>query len=108
MRCVSFAESSRREFHVTIRTAYTSALAALGIACSSSAFAGTVFIHAAYVPTVVYAPPRALPYAPPRPPYPVPVPVSVPVVPYVAVVPPPAHAIALPYGAVAVPVIVVR
>lgn len=43
---------------MSIRSACTSAAAALGIACSSSAFARTVFVHAAYVPTtVVYVPP---------------------------------------------------
>lgn len=92
---------------MTIRTACTSAIAAVGIACSSSAFAGTVFIHAAYVPTIVYAPPRALGYVPPRPPYPVTVPV-VPVVPYVAVVPPPVAAVPLPYATVVVPVVIAR
>ncbi|SEK04174.1 hypothetical protein [Paraburkholderia diazotrophica] len=99
---------------MNIRSAYTSAIAAMGIACSTSAFAGTVFVHAAYVPAVVYAPPRTLYYVPPQPPYVVPVvpvvtrvPVApvVPVVPYVAVVPPPAPAKPLPYATVAVPIV---
>ena len=52
---------------MNIRSIYTSALTAMGIACSSSAFAGTVFVHAAYVPTaVLYVPPRTLNYVPPR------------------------------------------
>jgi hypothetical protein len=119
-RCEDFAShpptvrSSAEEFDVNIRSAYTSAIAAMGIACSTSAFAGTVFVHAAYVPAVAYAPPRALYYVPPQPPYVVPVvnsaPVTpgmpvVPVVPFVAVVPPPAPAKPLPYATVAVPVV---
>lgn len=87
---------------MNIRCTCTSAIAVMGIACSTSAFAGTVFVHAAYVPAVVYAPPRTLYYVPPQPPYAVPV---VPVVPYVAVVPPPAPARPLPYATVAVPVL---
>ncbi|MPW15705.1 hypothetical protein GCT13_01935 [Paraburkholderia sp. CNPSo 3157] len=99
---------------MNIRSAYTSAIAAMGIACSTSAFAGTVFVHAAYVPAVVYAPPRTLYYVPPQPPYVVPVvarvPVApvvpvVPVVPYVAVASSPAPAKPLPYATVAVPVV---
>jgi len=93
---------------VNIRTAYTSAIAAMGIACSTSASAGTVFVHAAYVPAAVYAPARTLYYVPPPPRYVVPVPVPVPamaVVPYVAVVPPPAPAKPSPYATVAVPVV---
>jgi hypothetical protein len=94
-----------QEFHVNIRSAYTSAIAAVGIACSSSAFAGTLFVHAAYVPAIVYAPARTLYYVPPQPHYVVP---AAPVVPYVAVVPPPGPARPLPYATVAVPVIVTR
>ncbi len=93
---------------MNIRSAYTSAIAAMGLACSTSAFAGTVFVHAAYVPAVWYAPARTLNYVPPQPPYVVPVaPVVpvVPVVPYVAVLPPPAPAKPLPYATVAVPVV---
>jgi hypothetical protein len=85
---------------VNIRSAYTSAIAAMGLACSTSAFAGTVFVHAAYVPAVWYAPARTLNYVPPQPPYVVPV-----AVPYVAVLPPPAPAKPLPYATVAVPVV---
>jgi hypothetical protein len=49
---------------VSIRSICSSAAAALGIACSSGAFARTVFVHAAYVPTtVVYVPPYPV-YAP--------------------------------------------
>jgi hypothetical protein len=90
---------------VNIRSAYTSAIAAMGLACSTSAFAGTVFVHAAYVPAVWYAPARTLNYVPPQPPYVVPVAPAVPVVPYVAVLPPPAPAKPLPYATVAVPVV---
>jgi hypothetical protein len=90
---------------VNIRSAYTSAIAAMGLACSTSAFAGTVFVHAAYVPAVWYAPARTLNYVPPQPPYVVPVAPVVPVVPYVAVLPPPAPAKPLPYATVAVPVV---
>ncbi|WP_109482335.1 hypothetical protein [Paraburkholderia sp. C35] len=93
---------------MTIRSACTSAIAAMGIACSTSAFAGTVFIHAAYVPAAVYAPARTLYYVPPQPPVVVPIVPVAPVVPYVAVVPPPMPAKALPYGTIAVPVVVVR
>jgi len=83
----------------------------MGIACSTSAFAGTVFVHAAYVPAVVYAPSRTLYYVPPQPPVVVPVVPSAPVVPfapvvpYVAVVPPPSPARPLPYATVAVPIV---
>ncbi|MBP0591243.1 hypothetical protein J8I87_16260 [Paraburkholderia sp. LEh10] len=90
---------------MNIRSAYTSAIAAMGIACSTSAFAGTVFVHAAYVPAAVYAPARTLYYVPPQPPYGVPVIPAVQIVPYVAVVPPPAPAKPLPYATVAVPVV---
>ncbi|AUT69344.1 hypothetical protein C2L64_14405 [Paraburkholderia hospita] len=97
-----------REFHVNIRSAYTSAIAAMGIACSTSAYAGTVFIHAAYVPAAVYAPARTLYYVPPQPPAVVPIVPAAPVVPYVAVVPPPAPAIRLPYATIPVPVVIIR
>ena len=90
---------------MNIRSTYTSAIAAMGIACSTSAFAGTVFVHAAYVPAVVYAPSRTLYYVPPQPPVVVPVVPFAPVVPYVAVVPPPAPAKPLPYATVAVPIV---
>ncbi|CAG9215929.1 conserved exported hypothetical protein [Paraburkholderia caribensis] len=93
---------------MNIRSAYTSAIAAIGIACSTSAFAGTVFVHAAYVPAAVYAPVRTLYYVPPQPPAVVPIVPAAPVVPYVAVVPPPAPAIRLPYATIPVPVVVVR
>jgi hypothetical protein len=94
-----------QEFHVNIRSAYTSAIAAMGIACSTSAFAGTVFVHAAYVPAALYVPARTLYYVPPQPHYAVPVVPAAPVVPYVAVVPPPAPAKPLPYATVAVPIV---
>lgn len=95
---------------MNIRSAYTSAIAAMGIACSTSAFAGTVFIHAAYVPAAVYAPARTLYYVPPQPPAVVTIVPAAPVVPYVAVVPPPAPApaIRLPYATIPVPVVIIR
>lgn len=92
---------------MNIRSAYTSAIAAMGIACSSSAFAGTVFVHAAYVPAAVYAPARTLDYVPPQPPVVSMVPAAT-VVPYVVVVPPPAPAKPLPYATIAVPIPVIR
>jgi hypothetical protein len=86
-----------RSFRVSIRSVCSSAAAALGIgwsAWSSSAFAGTVFVHAAYVPsTVVYAP-RPV-YAPP------PAYVALATVTAVTVVAP---AKPLPYAAVPIPV----
>jgi hypothetical protein len=98
--------SQLQEFRVNIRSVYTSAIAAMGIACSSSAFAGTVFVHAAYVPTaVVYVPPRTLYYVPPQPHY------IVPVVPYAPYVPAPVVVTTalpprpLPYATVAVPIV---
>jgi hypothetical protein len=90
---------------VNIRSAYTSAIAAMGIACSTSAFAGTVFVHAAYVPAALYVPARTLYYVPPQPHVVVPIVPAAPVVPYVAVVPPPAPARPLPYATVAVPIV---
>jgi hypothetical protein len=91
-----------QEFRVNILHAYTSAIAAMGIACSSSAFAGTVFVHAAYVPpVVVYAPPRTLYYVPSQPRYVVPV---VPYVPAPVVVRTAAPALPLPYATIPVPV----
>ncbi|HEY3597961.1 MAG TPA: hypothetical protein VGL08_10685 [Paraburkholderia sp.] len=83
---------------MSIRSVFTSAAAAFGIACSSSAFAGTVFIHAAYVPTaIVYAPP------PPRPLY---VPAPAYVVPATVTVVLPAPQKPVPYAVVPIPVVV--
>ncbi|ACC71582.1 hypothetical protein PPMP20_11980 [Paraburkholderia phymatum] len=90
---------------MNIRSAYTSAIAAMGIACSTSAFAGTVFVHAAYVPAALYVPARTLYYVPPQPHDAVAVVPATPVVPYIAVVPPPTPAKPLPYATVAVPVV---
>ncbi|MDQ7981108.1 hypothetical protein QYH69_28125 [Paraburkholderia sp. SARCC-3016] len=53
---------------MNIRSVCSSAAAALGIgwsAWSKSALAGTVFVHAAYVPVTVFCPPPRPVYAPP-------------------------------------------
>jgi hypothetical protein len=84
---------------VKIRSVCSSAAAALGIgwsAWSSSAFAGTVFVHAAYVPTVAICPPPRPVYAP-SPAYAVQASVTA-----AATVAPPVKS--LPYAAVPVPV----
>jgi hypothetical protein len=63
-----FSDDRFEEFRVSIRSVCSSAAAALGFGWSvwsSGALAGTVFVHAAYVPaTVACVPPRPA-YAPP-------------------------------------------
>jgi hypothetical protein len=84
---------------VNIRSVCSSAAAALGIgwsAWSSSAFAGTVFVHAAYVPAAVVCPPPHPVYAP-SPAYVVQASVTA-----AATVAPPVRS--LPYAAVPIPV----
>jgi hypothetical protein len=95
-----FAVSCRRSFPVSIRSVCTSAAAALGIACSSGAFARTVFVHAAYVPTtIVYVPPVPV-HAPGQTPLYAPTPAYA--VPSVVLVAPVLQK-PLPDGAVAIP-----
>jgi hypothetical protein len=64
---VRFPGDRYKECCVNIRSVCSSAAAALGIgwsAWSSSALAGTVFVHAAYVPAAAVCPPPRPVYAP--------------------------------------------
>jgi hypothetical protein len=63
---VRFPDDRYKECCVNIRSVCSSAAAALGIgwsAWSSSAMAGTVFVHAAYVPVAAVCPPARAPRA---------------------------------------------
>jgi hypothetical protein len=117
LRIVCSSSRTFKESSVSIRSICLSAVIALGIVCSPSAFATTVFVHAAYVPgPVVYVAPRPVYYVPPHPVYYVParppvyvVPVArpVPVVVTVAAPPPPPKKKPVPYATVPIPVPVV-